>query len=134
MKNKKLKDKNNVKHNINYMCEIANERGGRCLSQEYINNKSHLLWECKNKHRWLARPDGIIRGTWCKICKGKAKYNLEFCKNIAQKNDGDCVSKEYVNFHTKLNFICKNGHEWSAQPVHIIAGHWCPKCARKIRK
>ena len=65
MNNKKLKDKNNLKHDILYMKQIAEERKGRCLSDKYTDNKTKLSRMCEKKHQWFARPDGIIRGNWC---------------------------------------------------------------------
>ena len=41
---------------IQEMQEIAEERGGRCLSGNYINNKTPLLWQCDTKHEWEATP------------------------------------------------------------------------------
>ncbi len=50
------------------MQEIATSKGGKCLSQQYVNANSNLLWECNNGHRWLAIPNSIKRGSWCSIC------------------------------------------------------------------
>lgn len=55
--------------NIEHMRALAAERGGRCVSEEYIDCQTHLLWECEKFHRWWARPT-IVRtmGTWCPQC------------------------------------------------------------------
>jgi hypothetical protein len=46
--------------------QIAIERGGRCLSQVYINNESPLQWECAEMHVWTAAlRDVKDGGTWC---------------------------------------------------------------------
>jgi hypothetical protein len=50
------------------MQSIAASRGGRCLSDEYINANTHLLWQCKDSHQWKAIPNGIKRGSWCPVC------------------------------------------------------------------
>ena len=50
------------------MQSIAASRGGRCLSDEYINANTHLLWQCKDGHQWKAIPNGIKRGSWCPVC------------------------------------------------------------------
>lgn len=50
------------------MRKIAAEKGGRCLSNEYINANTHLLWECSKGHRWKAIPNSIKQGSWCSIC------------------------------------------------------------------
>ena len=41
---------------INDMRRVAAAKGGRCLSETYINNKTKLLWECGQKHQWEAMP------------------------------------------------------------------------------
>lgn len=53
---------------IGGMREIAKKRGGKCLSTEYVNSQSLLLWECKEGHSWEAAPNNVKNGTWCKIC------------------------------------------------------------------
>jgi hypothetical protein len=50
------------------MHKLAASKGGRCLSETYLNANSHLLWECGKKHRWRAIPNSIKRGSWCAIC------------------------------------------------------------------
>ncbi len=50
----------------------AKMQGGNCLSREYINSKSKLLWECKNAHQWQATPEEIFgNGSWCPQCVAK---------------------------------------------------------------
>lgn len=53
---------------ISDMKVLAKNRGGQCLSSEYINNHSKLEWECSLKHIWKAEPRAIKRGQWCPIC------------------------------------------------------------------
>lgn len=60
---------------IEYMREIAKKRGGKCLSENYINNRTKLKWECKYGHKWEAVPDTIKnRGSWCPICRKNKKF------------------------------------------------------------
>ena len=40
------------KLNINIAKEIALKKGGRCLSEKYIDIDSLLLWECNEGHQW----------------------------------------------------------------------------------
>jgi hypothetical protein len=58
----------NRKLTIDEMQQIAKEKDGKCLSTEYINIHTHLLWECSNGHKWKAIPKSVKRGTWCPIC------------------------------------------------------------------
>lgn len=50
---------------------IAKSRGGQCLSQEYINSKTKMLWQCAKGHRWMATAFSIrVRKSWCPVCAG----------------------------------------------------------------
>jgi hypothetical protein len=53
---------------IEEMNQIAADRDGRCLSEAYTNNRTKLLWECREGHTWEAAPAGIKKGTWCPKC------------------------------------------------------------------
>jgi len=48
--------------------EIAIERGGICLSETYINCRTHLRWRCANGHEWQAHLSNIKSGEWCADC------------------------------------------------------------------
>jgi len=50
------------------MHEIATERGGRCLSEHYVNNQTHLTWQCDRGHVWQAVPGAVKSGQWCRQC------------------------------------------------------------------
>jgi hypothetical protein len=60
-----------LRSSIEELHKVANARNGRCLAKEYLNGKTHVMWECQNHHRWLARPDSVKGGTWCPICARK---------------------------------------------------------------
>lgn len=47
--------------------------------------------------------------------------------------EGECLSKTYINAHTKMLWRCKNNHSWKATYGHIHRGTWCPVCANKRR-
>jgi len=47
---------------------------------------------------------------------------------------GLCLSKEYVNTNTKLEWQCAEGHTWLARPTDLISNEWCPPCARSKKK
>ncbi len=58
---------------IEEMRSIAEERGGKCLSDTYVNAHTSLLWECTKGHQWEARPNNIKSGTWCPYCARMAR-------------------------------------------------------------
>lgn len=61
------------KMSIDYMKELASRHGGRCLSENYKDTHSHLIWECSFKHVWKATPNNIKRGRWCPVCYNRLK-------------------------------------------------------------
>ena len=120
------------------MQRIAKKNRGKCLSKGYKNNSTKLHWECKKKHDWWATPNNIKRKKWCPICRRKEgaekqKDSIEHMQRIAKKKGGKCLSRRYVDNHTKLHWQCKEGHKWRAEPGNIKQGHWCPICGIKKR-
>lgn len=65
-----------AKRTIEEMHQIAAERGGKCLSDKYVNNATRLLWECSEGHQWQTTFGHILRGYWCVKCKSLFLYNL----------------------------------------------------------
>lgn len=51
-------------------------------------------------------------------------------QKLALRNQGECISTEYVNNSIKLRWRCKEGHEFGAIPGNVQQGKWCPNCAR----
>lgn len=59
----------NKKGSLKQAIEIAASRSGFCLSKEYRNATSKLLWECSNGHRFSVSLNKVkSRGTWCPEC------------------------------------------------------------------
>jgi len=55
-------------HTIEQMQQLAASRGGRCLSERYINAATHLSWQCARGHVWRAIPNSVMQGSWCRQC------------------------------------------------------------------
>lgn len=119
---------------LNDLQTIAKLNRGACLSKEYINNLTHLLWRCNKGHTWEATPSSIKQGSWCPVCFfSKNKGSIEEIRELAKRKGGKCLSKEYVNSHSKLLFKCGKGHTWKTPPYYIKQGSWCPHCAGKVK-
>lgn len=55
---------------IEAMREIAESRGGQCLSDEYHGLTQKLRWQCSFGHEWEATPNNVKNhGSWCPHCK-----------------------------------------------------------------
>lgn len=114
--------------------QIAVSKGGKCLSEMYLNKSTKLRFECSHGHIFETRPAEILRGNWCSYCAGKHKNSIERMHEIAKERKGKCLSTSYKNVFTKLRWQCANGHEFEAIPKHVINGHWCPNCTQYLNE
>ena len=123
---------------IDSIKKLAAEKGGKCLSEIYINSKTKLSWQCKEGHIWEAVPGAIKnQNQWCPICAIDnriakiTKNTIKDIYRIANEHEGKCLSKEYNGLQEKLIFKCKKGHTWGTKPLYIIYyDSWCPICAK----
>ncbi len=117
--------------------EVARERGGECLSTEYINIDSKLLWRCAEGHEWEAKATHIKNSnSWCPQCHlYNVKLDISVFQRIARVRGGECLSTEYINIGSKLLWRCDEGHQWNATGHSIKNdGSWCLRCANNDKK
>ncbi len=112
--------------------KLAENRGGKLLSKEYINSKIKLLWECKEKHQWLSLIGNIKGGHWCPYCAGQGRPTIEEIQDLAQRRGGQLLSTEYKNAGSHLLWKCSQSHEWKACYDSIKHGTWCPTCNKSF--
>jgi hypothetical protein len=114
----------------------AENKGGKCLSEEYVNNKTKMKWECENKHMWHASPAHILAGGWCKKCHYIKRSNtIEICQKYAKSKGGKCLSVEYIGCMANLEWECAEGHRWFATPNNVLrkdGGTWCAICVKNV--
>lgn len=76
------------KYTIEFFQEFAAKKEGICLSKEYHNCRTKLLWQCKLEHQWEAQPRKIVEGSWCPECyeetRRKYKCNDAFFSQNAE--------------------------------------------------
>lgn len=115
------------------MQALAEKKGGRCLSVDYVNSNTPLKWECDKGHIWRAVPGSIQRGSWCPKCAGRFKGNeaLQQLQRIAEARGGECLAERYDKGSVNLLWRCAEGHEWWAAAQNIRGGSWCHECAKK---
>lgn len=119
---------------IEDMDAMAIKRGGTCLTREYRNKDTNLLWRCVAGHEWRATPGSIRQGSWCRKCAGLALSTLDEMVRLAAERGGQCLSPVYTNGHTPLFWRCSAGHQWRATPANVGQGHWCPYCSRYLNE
>src|SRR5689334_3317519 len=102
-----------MKLGLEFAQNLANERGGTCLSGSYHNRRTPFSWRCSEGHSWFAQIDSIQRGTWCPHCVHEsARLDIEYAKKLAHSKDGECLSNVYTNHKTYLHWKCSKSHEW----------------------
>ena len=119
--------------NLEEIKKIAEEKGGKCLSEVYINKNTKLSFECAKGHSFESRPETIKRGQWCFKCAheklGESKrLSIEYFRDIVAKRRGVLLSETYLSTRIKLKIKCERGHTWMAVPSTLQAGNWCPEC------
>ena len=127
----------NKRSTIKQIKIIAKDKGGRCLSKQYVNAKQKLLFECAEGHKWKANSNNIQQGKWCPQCAikrnaEKQKLKLSDLQEYAASHNGQLLSEKYTNCNTKLQWRCSKGHEWlSTAGSTYLNKSWCPKCGHE---
>lgn len=101
----------------------------------YINNNTGILCRCKiDSYVWSPTPSNLLGGKGCPVCGGVKKRTIdEYVSEVARINSDIEIIGQYINAATPILHKCKlDGHEWFAQPNHILSGHGCPVCNNSI--
>lgn len=74
----------NKKCNLQDCIDFAKIKDGYCLSTEYVNASSNLIWQCKFGHTWGANFNNIkSKGSWCPKCSSNIGENI--CRVFFEK-------------------------------------------------
>lgn len=115
--------------------KIAIEKNGKCLSTEYIDNKTKMRWQCGTcENTWESKFSHIKSGHWCPACGGSKNLTIEDCRKIAKLNEGECLSTEYINNRSPIEFKCKHNHVFTALMCNVARKTdptWCSTCSGK---
>lgn len=130
------------KNTIEDCRNLAKTKNGIFLSDSYLGNQIKYLWQCANGHQFEMRAVSVTTGQWCSICeifnkkeRAKVKRNsIEECKQLALKNNGECLSVEYKDNKTKLFWKCDKGHEFLMSFNKVQKGRWCQLCSHDRQK
>lgn len=113
--------------------ELAQARGGTCLSAELSDCRAKLKWRCGQGHIWSDSYSNVMQGRWCSSCHWSVKAckpgMIEKMRALAIERGGQCLSDSYVHSKGQLMWQCRDRHVWKATPNSIRRGSWCPVCA-----
>ena len=102
----------------------------------YKNNKTAILHRCIiDNHEWMSRPDNILSGKGCPLCRNRMIGNM-FRKNhnwyveqLSKLFPEIEVIEEYVGNDVLIAHKCRiDGTVWMSTPHNILRGIGCPEC------
>ena len=109
---------------------------------EYGGSKTKILCACGDcGNRWEATPNNLLKGHTCPKCARLRannkirKTHSQFVEELEQKNPNLIIRGQYVDSSTKIEIecsVCK--YIWNADPMTVLSGHGCPKCAGSMKK
>ncbi|MHA1658344.1 MAG: hypothetical protein ACTSUT_04375 [Promethearchaeota archaeon] len=116
----------------NEIKDIIELKGGKLLSDEYINARTKVLVECDKGHIWLVTSNDLKSGYWCKRCfiEDRRKKIYEEIMNIVDNKGGKLHSIKFRGKHKSAiaKITCENGHTINIRTDSIKLGKWCLKC------
>ena len=97
----------------------------------FASVNTNYIIQCPNSHISKRRGDRLLVDVTCPDCPNENLYNhsLKELHEEAEKNEGECLSKEYFGLTFSYRFRCKNNHIFSSTGRYIlIKKKWCKKC------
>lgn len=122
------------KARINY-AKIFEDYASACgdtLLSSYKTNRDKVTLRCSKGHDFNVTPTHYKHsGSRCTKCKNLSPEQAEDkFLNLAKSKDERVLTK-YINVHTKVEILCKYGHNYSVTPHnYTVAKSGCPICAR----
>lgn len=118
------------KPTIEFIRRTFIKEGYNLLTTKYVNNRQKLNYICPNGHRHSINWGNWVNGNRCPYCVGQGKPTIEYVLSEFEKAGYKLLTTKYINAHTKLNYICPEGHEhqisWSEW---YNLSNRCPTCA-----
>ena len=103
----------------------------KLLTKEYINNRQKLKYICPKEHEGTICWHDWQAGNRCFGCYGNKRLTIEFVKEQFKKEGYVCLSTEYVNSWTFLEYTCPKGHPGSISWNSWQQGSRCFDCSGK---
>ena len=101
----------------------------KLLSEEYINNKTKLKFQCPNNHIFEMSYGHFQQNNRCPECFVNKKLTFSEIKEYIESFNYKLLSTGYKNAHIKLKLQCSEGHIYSVKYNDFQQGRRCPYCA-----
>lgn len=136
----KCRDKHTPEEYLELAKKYAQSKGGKCLSTEYVDIRSNMIWECSQHGTWESDYDNIVkRNRWCPTCfrEKQRKQCLDKAHKYAKDLGGICLTNTYNDLNDNFTWKChKSEHKaWKSKYNNVIGQKtWCPECGIYYQK
>ncbi len=118
---------------------LAKEAHGWDPTKVVAGSNKKMDWECERQHIWKARINHRVNGASCSFCTMKqvlTGFNDLATTNpsLAKEAHGWDPTKVIAGTSKKLEWICEEGHVWTASGNHRASSNHitnCPYCSNQ---
>lgn len=107
------------------------QEGYVLLATAYKNAHIKLPFICPKGHKHSITWNKFKSGHRCAQCAGfvEPKIKIKFIRQFFKKEGYHLLSGVYKNCHSKIEFLCPNGHTGAIRWMDFKQGHRCAECA-----
>lgn len=119
----------NENYYLDRVRKIAENKGGKLLSTNYVNVRALLEFEDSEKRKFKKSYQSIVDGVWTPFVKKNKKdenYYITQMRKIAQTKGGKLISKKCKDVNSVLKFKDANNNLFEEKYFKIIKGAWSP--------
>lgn len=117
----------------------AKELGGKCLSDQYVNNQKPFSFSCAHDHQFELPYNKVMSANrWCKFCvderlKRKWHYSLQEINKVVNEKGGEIKERFGCEPTSEILVSCAHGHEWRSTISNLVKYQkWCPRCSKYL--
>lgn len=117
---------------LSHLKQAAEKLGFTCRGTQWNGYHSLYAFACREGHLFERSAANLIYSKVaapCPHCAREAMRQRFF--NMAIARGGACLEKDYLGQKVRHRIRCSEGHEWQVVGRKLLAGHWCPTCARE---
>jgi len=124
-----------VKYTIDIIKQAFAKEGYVLLTNLYINKKQKLNYVCPKGHiGTITWNNWHYNNNRCNRCANNIPPSISEVRTLFEKEGYKLISNVYKNAHTKLKYICPNGHIHEISLNKWKAGQRCNICFGTIKK
>lgn len=118
----------------------AINKDGLCLSVEYIDQKSKIIWSCNTHGQWESDYGNIVvNDRWCPECFKKEKQLscLSKAHEYAKSLGGECLTTTFNANSDMFEWKCQYDRhpKWQSKYNTVLGNKsWCPECGIYYQK